>query len=55
VWDARSDPARSYGISPGEIRERFGGAEWEVAFVRPTTFERRYSTNAAYLAAVVRR
>jgi SAM-dependent methyltransferase len=55
VGDARSDPTRGYGIAPDEIRERFGGGEWEVAFVRPTTFERRYSTNAAYLAAVVRR
>jgi len=54
LGDVRSDPRRSYGIDPDRLRERFDGAAWSVEFVTRTVFERRYSTNAAYLAGIRR-
>ena len=54
LGDASSDPRRSYGVDPERLRERFDGAAWSVEFVTRTTFERRYSTNAAYFAGVRR-
>jgi SAM-dependent methyltransferase len=56
LGDARPEANRIYGVSPGELRARFRAADgWEVGFVRETVFERRYSTNPAYVAALIRR
>ncbi len=54
LGDVAPDPRRSYGVDPEGLRERFGGPAWSVEFVTRTTFERRYSTNEAYLAGVRR-
>lgn len=55
LGDARRNPGDIYGISPAELEERFRPADgWRVRFVEPTVFERRYSTNDAYLALVER-
>jgi cyclopropane fatty-acyl-phospholipid synthase-like methyltransferase len=54
LGDARRPRTRSvYGLSPGELRARFGEG-WTVEFVRETVFERRYSANTAYLGVVRR-
>lgn len=54
--DARPDdrPAWEGGASRAEIRRRFGGPGWDVEWIHDTTFERRYSSNAAYIASVRR-
>jgi SAM-dependent methyltransferase len=55
LGDARSDDRAIYGITPEEIRRRFGGTGgWEVAFAYETGFERRWSTNPAYFVGVRR-
>jgi SAM-dependent methyltransferase len=55
LGDARSDDRAIYGITPGELRRRFGEAgEWEVVFAHETGFERRWSTNPAYFVGVRR-
>lgn len=55
LGDVPPDPRRAYGIRPSELRERFGDHEgWSVEFVSQTVFERRYSTNPAYLASIRR-
>lgn len=51
--DVPPDPRRTYGIRPEELRERFGRG-WSVEFVTRTTFERRYSTNPAYIVGIRR-
>lgn len=56
LGDARNDDRSIYGITPGELEERFGEiGGWEVAFAFETIFERRWSTNPAYLVGVRRR
>ncbi len=56
LGDARANERAIYGISPDEMRRRFRAADgWEVLFVKPTVFERRWSTNPAYLVCVQRR
>lgn len=54
LGDVATDPRRSYGVDAERLRRRFDTPEWSVAFVTRTVFERRYSTNAAYLAGVRR-
>jgi len=57
LGDARRGDRRRYGITPGEIRDRFADTpgEWEVVLARETVFERRWSSNPAYLVGVERR
>ena len=55
LGDARSDERAVYGLSPGELRRRFGAARgWEVLFAHETGFERRWSTSPAYFLGVRR-
>lgn len=55
LGDSRYDPRTVYGISPGEIQARFRAEDgWRVGFIHETVFERRYSTNQAYIAGIVR-
>ena len=55
LGDARSSARATYGISPAELRERFGSrAGWTVEFVVEAVFERRHSRNRAYFAGVRR-
>jgi SAM-dependent methyltransferase len=55
LGDARRAEGDIYGISPDEISRRFRGADgWEVVFAEETVFERRWSTNPAYLVGVRR-
>ena len=45
-----------YGLTPDEIRTRFGNAGgWKVAFAFRTVFERRWSSNPAYFVGLRRR
>lgn len=56
LGDARSDARPGYGISPGELRDRFQSEDgWEVAFAYESVFERRWSQSPAYLAGIRRR
>jgi SAM-dependent methyltransferase len=56
LGDARTDDRSGYGITPAEVRARFGATGgWEVAFAYETRFERRHSTNPAYFVGVRRR
>lgn len=56
LGDARDDDRLIYGITPDELEERFGEiGGWEVIFAFETVFERRWSTNPAYLVGVRRR
>jgi len=54
--DARPDsrPVWEGGASRAEIRERFRSPEWVVEWIHDTTFERRHSSNPAYVASVRR-
>lgn len=55
LGDARTVPGVTYGITPGEIQARFthrGG--WRLDFAYRTRFERRDSSNPAYLVGVRR-
>ena len=54
LGDARRRAGEIYGISPTEIRRRFGDG-WHVQFVYETTFERRWSANPAYFIGVRRK
>ena len=55
LGDARRTAGGTYGITPAEIRERFGAAGgWEVVFAYRTGFQRRWSSNAAYFVGVRR-
>jgi len=55
LGDVRSDERAVYGITPDELRTRFGNADgWEVVFARRTVFERRWSSNPAYFVGVRR-
>jgi cyclopropane fatty-acyl-phospholipid synthase-like methyltransferase len=53
LGDARRRSGDAYGIDPAELRDRFGEG-WTVEFVERTVFERRYSTNPAYIAGIRR-
>ncbi|WP_114577720.1 class I SAM-dependent methyltransferase [Saliphagus sp. LR7] len=53
LGDARRDENEVYGITPAEIRRRFRG-DWEVVFANRTVFERRWSSNPAYVVGVRR-
>jgi hypothetical protein len=55
LGDARYDQRDIYGLSPEELRTRFGNAGgWEVVFAYRTVFERRWSSNPAYFIGVRR-
>jgi SAM-dependent methyltransferase len=55
LGDARRTEHDIYGITPEEIQRRFRDAGgWDVSFVYPTTFERRWSSNPAYFIGVQR-
>ncbi|WP_436935774.1 class I SAM-dependent methyltransferase [Halovenus marina] len=55
LGDARYDQREIYGLSPEELRTRFGNAGgWEVVFDYRTVFERRWSSNPAYFIGVQR-
>jgi SAM-dependent methyltransferase len=56
LGDARRNSGPLYGITPGEIRQRFERApgDWEVTLALETAFERRWSQNRAYLVGVER-
>ncbi len=56
LGDARRTEREIYGITPAEIRDRFRASDgWEVVFASRTVFERRWSTNPAYIVCVQRR
>jgi len=55
LGDARRTNGDVYGITPAELRDRFGDrGAWEVVHVEETTFERRWSSNRAYFVGVRR-
>jgi 2-polyprenyl-3-methyl-5-hydroxy-6-metoxy-1,4-benzoquinol methylase len=54
LGDARRVEGDVYGISPAELRRRFGGDEWIVEFAIPAGFQRRWSSNPAYFVSVRR-
>ena len=55
LGDARREDREVYGITPEEIRARFGEAGgWEVVFAYETGFERRWTTTPAYFVGVRR-
>jgi SAM-dependent methyltransferase len=55
LGDARIDERAVYGITPDELRRRFGAAGgWEVVAAVRTVFERRWSENPAYFVVVER-
>jgi SAM-dependent methyltransferase len=56
LGDARFDERTAYGITPDELRRRFGATgRWEVVFAYRTVFERRWSRNPAYFVGIRRR
>ena len=56
LGDARRDERSAYGISPRELRQRFGRAGgWEIIFAFETIFERQWSRSPAFLIGVRRR
>lgn len=55
LGDARRTEQEIYGITPEEIRARFSKTDgWKVVFAYSTTFQRRWSNNAAYFIGVQR-
>jgi SAM-dependent methyltransferase len=55
LGDARRDKRSIYGITPGEIRQRFGRAGgWEILFEYRAVFERQWNQNPAYFIGVRR-
>lgn len=54
LGDARRDERAGYGITPAELRQRFGAAGWELLLAYRTVFERRWTTNPAYFVVVQR-
>jgi cyclopropane fatty-acyl-phospholipid synthase-like methyltransferase len=55
LGDARRDERSVYGLTPSELRSRFGAAGgWEVVFAYRSVFERRWSSNPAYFVGVRR-
>jgi SAM-dependent methyltransferase len=56
LGDARRDRRRTYGITPGELRERFEETgEWALEFAFETVVERRWANSAAYFVGIRRR
>lgn len=56
LGDARYDDGTVYGITPDELRTRFGEAgAWDVVFAYETVFERRWSANPAYFVGIQRK
>lgn len=55
LGDARRSESEVYRFTPGEIRRRFPSAGWEVVFANRTVFERRWSSNPAYVVGVRRK
>lgn len=55
LGDARRDERDLYGLTPAELRRRFGAADgWRVVFVFQTVFERRWGGTPAYFVGVQR-
>jgi 2-polyprenyl-3-methyl-5-hydroxy-6-metoxy-1,4-benzoquinol methylase len=55
LGDARRRKDDIYGITPGELRERFSAVDgWEIEFAVETVFERRWSSSLAYFVGVRR-
>ena len=55
LGDARTDRRSIYGLTPAELRRRFGAAGgWEVVFSYRTVFERRWGGSKAYFVGVQR-
>jgi SAM-dependent methyltransferase len=55
LGDARRDPRAAYGVTPAELRSRFGAAGgWTVEFAVETVFERRHGSNPAYFVGLRR-
>lgn len=55
LGDARSDARAIYGLTPDELRTRFGKiGGWEVVFAYQTVFERRWSNTPAYFVGAER-
>jgi len=55
LGDARRSEREIYGVTPAEVRNRFRATDgWEVVFASQTVFERRWSTNPAYIVCVQR-
>lgn len=56
LGDAPRDGDSRYGLSPAELRQRFGAVGgWEMSFAYETVFERRWSTSPAYFIGMRRR
>jgi SAM-dependent methyltransferase len=57
LGDGRRSGGPLYGVTPAEIRRRFETApgDWDVVLALETVFERRWSSNPAYLVGVERR
>lgn len=53
LGDARQRTDAIYGITPDELRRRFGEG-WKVLFVQETILERRWSSNPAYFVGLQR-
>jgi len=53
LGDAPRDDRDGYGITPAELRRRFGDG-WEVTFAYRTTFQRRWGGSPAYFVGVRR-
>ena len=55
LGDARRDKRDLYGLTPAELRRRFGAADgWRVVFSSQTVFERRWGRTPAYFVVVQR-
>jgi hypothetical protein len=55
LGDARWDDRSIYGLTPDELRRRFGERDgWQIAFAEETVFERRFSRNRAFFVGLRR-
>ncbi|WP_255151689.1 class I SAM-dependent methyltransferase [Halorarius halobius] len=54
LGDARRDSRAVYGLTPAELRRRFG-SEWEMVFAVETRFDRRWGATPAYFVGMRRR
>ncbi len=53
LGDARTVPGVTYGITPGELQARFGHRPgWRMAFAYRARFQRRGTSNPAYMVGV---
>ncbi|WP_336035003.1 class I SAM-dependent methyltransferase [Halobacterium yunchengense] len=53
LGDARRDPRDVYGLTPAELRERFGDA-WRVVYEAETGLQRRWGATPAYFVCLRR-